>query len=203
VVDPDRHMDFDTWEKLATARAWKASVLEAVSSRIQNLALSGNIEEAYRQAKGYAVISTKSDEWWNCEGKQSINPGLIAHYASLEWDLSTHGVARIPVPNETPFKLPHDDNLYHGVTGERLPPGYEGLVTAGSDDGSVVYRVRLSEDQERSWTYYGTKAELENGGLSTYLAKIGPEEEARFWALKNPETAETPLPEKKSAMPKM
>lgn len=203
VVDPERHQDFRAWEKLAGAREWKASVLEAVNSRIHNLAQSGNVEEAYRQAKGYAVLSTRPDDWWAGEGKQSLSPGLIAHHASLEWDITAHGVARIPIPNETPYKLPGDDNLYHGGTGERMHLGYEGLVTSESDDETSVYRAHFTEDLERRWTYYGTKADLENGGLSAYLAKIGPEEEVRFWALKNPEEAETLLPEKKSAMPKM
>lgn len=203
VVDPERHQDFRAWEKLAGAREWKAAVLEAVGATIHNLAVNGKVEEAHRKAKGYAVLSTRSDEWWGSEGRQSLNPGLIAHYASLEWDITTHGVARIPVPSETPFKLPGDDNLYHGVTGDPMPVGYEGLVTFVSDGETAVYRVRLTEELERSWTYYGTKSDLENGGLSAYLAKIGPEEEARFWALKNPDEAERLMPEKKSAMPKM
>lgn len=203
VVDPERHLDFNDWKKLAAARSWKASVMEAVSSRIHNLVLRGNVEEAYRQAKGYAVLSTKPEGWWAGEGKQSTNPGLIAHKASLEWDISTHGVARVPVPSETPFKIPGDESLYHGVTGERIPLGYEGLVTSESSDGTSVYMVRLTDELERSWTCYGTKNDLENGGLSVYLAKIGPEEEARFWALKKPDEAERLLPEKKSAMPKM
>lgn len=201
IVDPERHMDFNAWKKLATARSWKASVVEAVTSNIEGLVLKGNIEGAYRLAKGLTVLQARPDQWWACHTQRSGNPGLLAQEAAPEWDIEAHGAVKIPVPSEAPFQVQDDKTLYHGTTGEPLQPSYQGLVVTVIQGEPSVFGMHL-EDGERCWTAYGPKAELESGALSAYLTKIGPEEEARFWALKSPEEAEKLL-EKKSAMPKM
>jgi hypothetical protein len=203
IVDPERHQDYNTWKKLATARSWKASALEALAETRDRLTMEGNIEGSYKKAKGMAVLDARADQWWASSIKRSSAPALLADEAALEWDITIHGAAKIPVPSETPFKLPCDDNLYHGVTAEPMPADYEGLVASVIEGETSIFSMRLNADGEREWAYQGTKSELESGGLCVYLNSIGPEDEAHFWALKEPKEAEEMLPEKKSAMPKM
>jgi len=202
VVDPEKHMDFNTWEKLEFAKSWKASAIEAITANIDGLVLKGNIEGAYRMAKGLAVLESCPDHWWADHHTRSNNPGLLAQQATPEWDIATHGPVKIPVPPEAPFQVQGDKTLYHGITGEPMEPRYRGIAIVVCQGEPSVFGV-YPENGERCWTAYGPKAELESGAFSAYLAKIGPEEEARFWALKNPTEAEELLPEKKSAMPKM
>lgn len=203
IVDPERHQDFNDWKKLATARSWKTSVLEALGVARDRLTMEGNIEGAYKTAKGMAVLEARVDQWWASSIKRSSAPALLADAAALEWDITIHGAAKIPVPSETPFKLPSDDNLYHGETAEPISANYEGLVASVIDGETSIFSMRLNADGEREWAYQGTKAELESGGLCVYLNRIGSEEESHFWALKEPKNAEELRPEKKSAMPRM